>query len=264
MLSFLLLTTIALADHDPEPVADLSYVYQPSFCMDYELRCPAQPYIPHPGDIFLATDRGFLAKLGHKVVHAGAPHHSGIVFCWPDGRPALLEGGPHNSLRCQALDLVPALASYACEERVWIRRRCVPLTPEQSAQLTAFAMAADGKRFATLRMLGQLTFLRSRGPIRSRWLGLPHGERSSYFCSELVMEACVCVGLVDPDTARPSSTYPRDLFFGRSINPYLDCHLDMSAWAPPARWTLCPGAAPACHHARPWLDGDSRPNAGGN
>ena len=42
-------------------------------------------------------------------------------------------------------------------------------------------------------------------------------------CVEVLMGAAVLV--------------PRDLFFGRSGNPYLDRHLKMdSGWYPPARW----------------------------
>ena len=52
--------------------------------------------------------------------------------------------------------------------------------------------------------------------------------------------------------------YPRDLFFGRSRNPYIDRHLDMSAWAPPARWTLCPGTEPTTIRRFRWLDDDTR------
>src|SRR5262249_35182480 len=156
----------------------------------------------------------------------------GIVFVFPDGRMGLLEGGPQNTLHCQTLDLVPELQAYAVKERVWIRKRLMPLCPDQSARLTAFAIASEGKRFALRRMLGQVTPFRSRGPIRTRWLGGPHPGRSRYFCSEAVVEACVFSGLVDPATARPAATYPRDLFFGRSVNPFLDCYLNLSlsAW----------------------------------
>src|SRR5262249_46883112 len=129
---------------------DGSYLYQPSFSMDYELRQPAVPYIPEAGDLFLATDDGFFAKVGHKFAFSGAPHHSGIVFVFPDGRMGLLEGGPQNTLHCQTLDLVPELQAYAVKERVWIRKRLMPLCPDQSARLTAFAMASEGKRFALL------------------------------------------------------------------------------------------------------------------
>ena len=240
------------------PPAGESYLYQPAFAIDYELREPAVPYCPQPGDLFLCSGFELWAKVGHWAAGTGAPQHSGIVFARPDGRMALLEGGPHNSLRCHVLDVVPELQSYAVRERVWIRRRRAPLTAEQSARLTAFALANEGKRFALVRLLGQLTPLRSRGAWRTAYVGGPHGDRCSYFCSELVTEACVAAGLLDPTTTRPAATYPRDLFFGRSSNPYIDRHLGMSAWDPPARWTLCPGTEPPITRRFPYLDGDSR------
>jgi hypothetical protein len=45
---------------------------------------------------------------------------------------------------------------------------------------------------------------------------------------------------MDAATARPAATYPRDLYFGRSLNLYLDRHLCLDEWQPPARWTDCP------------------------
>ena len=234
-----------------------SFLYQPAFCMDYVLRAPAEPYCPQPGDLFLCTGREMWAKLGHWAAGTGAPQHSGIVVLRPDGTLGLLEGGPHNTLHCRVLDALPQLESYAEIERVWIRRRRVPLTPEQCARLTAFALATDGKRFAFFRMLGQLTPLRSRGSWRTQYVGGPHGDRRTYFCSELVTEACVAAGLLDPATTRPSAMYPRDLFFGRSQNRFIDEHLDMSCWDPPARWTACPGAEPDIGKRHPRLDGES-------
>src|SRR5262249_2359710 len=82
------------------------------------------------------------------------------------------------------------------------RQRRVPLTPEQSARLTAWALAQNGKRFAVVRVGAQLTPLRSRGPLRTSFAGGPHGERRTYFCSELVGESCVAAGLGDPAGAR--------------------------------------------------------------
>ena len=134
----------APAAGDPAPPCPpVSYLYQPAFCMDYELREPAVPYVPRPGDIFVCTGCEMWAKLGHFGAGTGAPQHSGIVFLRPDGRPALLEGGPNNTLHCEARDLVPQLQRYAEKERVWIRRRCVPLTAEQCEALTAFALSAE-------------------------------------------------------------------------------------------------------------------------
>jgi hypothetical protein len=221
-----------------------SFLYQPAFCIDEVLREPARPYCPQPGDIFLATDASLGARLGHRLAFTGPPQHSGIIFAQRDGSIALLEAGPHNTLRIRAKDVLPHLASYACIAKVYIRQRCSPLSCEQSDRLTCFALAQDGKPFALIRLGGQLTPLRSRGPLRTFFVGGPHGDRRNYFCSELVMEACVAAGLLDPARTRPAATYPRDIFFGDSLNPFLHQNLDInSQWQPPARWTDNPAHA---------------------
>lgn len=252
-----------------------SYLYQPSFCMDHALREPVRHYQLQPGDIFLATDRGFIAKMGHRIAGTGAPQHSGVIVARSDGRIAILEGGPFNTLRCRLVDDAPAhMAKYAAKERVWIRARKIPLTCEQSRRLTAFAEEVDGTRFAVGRLFGQLSLFRSRGPMRTEVMGKAasryfepcsngQGMRSSYFCSELVTEALVAARAVDPGTARPAATYPRDLFFGRSVNPWLDDHLRLCEWEAPARWVPCPGAI-GTPRVRPWMDGDGPGPAGGS
>jgi hypothetical protein len=212
--------------------------------MDYLLREPAEPYHPQAGDIFVCTGRELWAKGGHWLAGAYAPQHSGIVVAGKDGSFKILEAGPHNTLRCRLLDLQEQLESYEPIERVWIRRRSVPLTPEQSEQLTAFALCHDGDRFAVLRMFAQITPIRSRGSVRIEYLGGPHPERTNFFCSELVLEACVAAGLLPAETTRPAASFPRDLFFDHSKNRYIDQHLDMSDWLPPARWTSSPGNEP--------------------
>jgi hypothetical protein len=224
--------------------------------MDYRLREPPEAYQPQPGDLVLATDQNLLGKLGHWAAGSGAPQHSGIVVARPDGRLAVLEAGPHNSLHCTMSDWFETLHTYSLQERVWIRRRRMPLTPEQSCSLTAFAVMADGKPFAVFRVFRQVSGFRSRGPLRIRFMGSPHGERRAYFCAELVIEACVKAGLIDAATARPAATYPRDLFFAHSRNRFLDEHLDLTDWYPPARWTPCPGLEPVSVRRAPRLDGD--------
>jgi hypothetical protein len=115
------------------------------------------------------------------------------------------------------------------------------LTPEQSCRLTEFALAAVGKRFAVLRVMRQVTPFRTRGPLRTYFLGGPQGLREKFFCSELVLESCVAAGLLDPEVTRPSATYPRDLFFDRSTNVFLDRHFTLApCWEPPARWLSSP------------------------
>ncbi len=218
-----------------------SYLYQPAFKIDNELRRPGEAYLPQPGDIMLHLDNSIFWRVTHYMALAFDPNGSGIVFARPDGSLAILEAGPNDTLWVGTPDLLPHLKEYTGEGKVWIRRRCVPLTQEQSCRLTEFALAQDGKRFALGRLGQQLTPFRSRGPIRTYFIGKPKGDRVSYFCSELVSEACVAAGLIDPERTRPSATYPHDLFFGRSYNLYLDHHLEINAgWHPPALWTDCP------------------------
>jgi len=163
------------------------------------------------------------------------------VFLRSDGRLGLIEAGPFNSIKVEVMDPIEHMKAHVrAGDKVWVRRRRVPLTPEQSAQLTAFLERQEGKPFAVLRLLGQMTPFRSRGPLRTWFVGKPHGDREEYFCSELVTESCVAAGLIDGTTARPAATYPRDLFFGRSFNLYLDKHLTLDDWEPPARWSECP------------------------
>jgi hypothetical protein len=222
--------------------ADESCLCHPSYDMDGELRDPQAAYTPQPGDIYMSTDKLFWAEAGHRLALSGPPHHSGIVVARSDGRLAMLEAGPFNGIRVQIVDLDYCLEEHERRgEKVWVRQRRTPLTAEQSACLTKWAEAQDGKRFAVFRLLGQITIFRSRGPLRTYFMGGPHGERSAYFCSELVMETCVHVGLLDPATTRPSATYPRDLFFDKSVNKFLNEHFTLAdGWYPPARWITAP------------------------
>lgn len=216
-----------------------SYLWRPSYKEDELLRAPARPYVPQPGDIVMSADSSLFWLAMHRLAGTSHPTHSMIVFAMPDGRMGIIEGGPHDTLKCRVLDALPHLFTYEHEGRVWVRRRACPLTAEQSARLTEFALAADGRPFAIGRLAGQLTPFRTRGPLRTAFVGKPHGiGHDSYYCSELVAEACVYAGLLDGRTTRPSATYPRDLFMDRSPNPWLNRHLKLApAWDPPARWT---------------------------
>ena len=222
-----------------KPAPPGSYLWQPSYKEDEILRAPTRPYGPQPGDIVMSADTSTFWLLMHNLAGTSHPTHSMVVFAMPDGRLGIIEGGPHDTLKCRVLDALPHMFSYEAEGRVWVRRRVCPLTPEQSARLTEFALAVDGRDFALERLGGQLTPFRSRGPIRTAFVGKPRGTgRDNYYCSELVAEACVYAGLMDPRTTRPAATYPRDLFMDRSLNPWLNKHLKLApAWDPPARWT---------------------------
>jgi hypothetical protein len=235
LVAIVSLTLLAQGAEEP------SYLYQPSYCMDKSLRLPAEHYVPRPGDIMLATDGNVFWKITHDLAFAFEPHGSGIFFAKPDGSLAILEAGPNDTLYIRNLDALPHLAEYADKGPVWIRKRRVPLTEEQSCQLTDFALRQNGKFFALGRLGLQLTPFRTRGPLRTNIVGKAHGDRFSYFCSELVTEAMVAGGLLDRDVARPSATYPHDLFFEHSFNPYIERHYHLGdCWYPPARWTYCP------------------------
>ena len=216
-----------------------SFLWKPRFEEDEILIGPTTTYTPQPGDIVMSADGSRFWKIMHNLAGTSHPTHSMIVFQMPDGKMGIIEGGPHDTLKCRVLEALPHMATYEKEGRVWVRRRACPLTPEQSARLTEFAMAVDQRDFAIGRLGGQLTPFRTRGPIRTAFVGKPHGMyRKNYYCSDLVSEACVYAGLLDPATTRPAATYPRDLFMDHSPNLWLNKHLKLApAWDPPARWT---------------------------
>jgi len=241
-MSSALIILLATAAALPRMADGGSYLCQPSYCEDNMLRGPAKPYQLQAGDIAMSADGSRFWLAMHKLAGTSHPTHSMVVFERPDGTMAILEGGPHDTLRCRTMDAVSHLRSYEVEGRVWVRRRATPLSKEQSARLTEFAMNADGKRFAIGRLGLQLTPFRTRGPLKTYVVGKPNGEgRNSYFCSELVTESLVFAGAIDCAIARPSATYPRDLFMDRSPNPFLNKYFKLAPdWDPPARWVSCP------------------------
>jgi hypothetical protein len=227
----------ALAQGSPKS-HDAGYLCASAYAIDNEVRGPIKPYVPQAGDIYMSTDRSRIIQAGHRMALSGQPNHSGLVILLEGGKPAILEAGPFNGLKVEIVDLYGDLKKH--EERTettWIRQRKTPLSKEQSDELTRWAHAQNGKRFAAGRMMAQLTPFRSRGPLRTYVMGTPNGERDSYFCAELVMESCVHVGILSKETTRPSCTYPQDMFFDKSYNLYLNNNFTLAdGWHPPARW----------------------------
>jgi hypothetical protein len=222
----------------PQP-GEAGLLCQPAYNVDDRLRGPLEAYQPQPGDILFFSDDSLFWNIMFTLALSGHPHHVAVVVALPDGTLCSLECGWNYRLMVHLVGLPGDLEVYnGC---IWVRRRRVPLTPEQSARLTAFALAQNQKPYASLRLLTQLTPFRCRGPLRTCFVGKPRGERSHWICSEMVVEAFVAVGLLDGETARPGATYPADLFFDRSLNLYLDHTLDLSpGWYPPARWVPGP------------------------
>ena len=224
------------AGGNPAPVP-ASFLYQPAYCIDDVWRGPAVAYVPQPGDVLLATDCNRFWAITHNLAFAFEPHNSALIVQRCDGSLGVLEAGPNDTTRCRILPLLEHLKEYADKGPVWIRKRKTPLTCEQNAALTAFAERQNGKLFALARLAGQLTPLRSRGPLRTYCMGKPHGDRCGYYCAELVCESLVACGALDPQTTRPCATYPHDLFFDQSYNLYISHHLPLVCdWYPPARW----------------------------
>jgi hypothetical protein len=220
-----------------------SFLYQPAFVLDKQLRCPAVPYQLQPGDICFAVNNHTFSKIGHHLSGAGLPNHSMIVFAQPDGRMAIVEAGPHSELKIAAIDALQHLQSYEDEgSRVWVRRRKTPLTPDQSACLTSYCLTLPERRFAIKRLAVQLSPFRSRFPLRTAVIGKSDLDRSNFFCSELVLNALIAAGVFQPGSQRPAATYPSDLFYGHSSNIFVNrgVRLINCDWEPPARWTGCP------------------------
>jgi hypothetical protein len=238
-MGFTLCALLALVP-EQTPCHPPACLMEAAFSLDKELRGQAVPYDLQPGDIFLATDIATWAQIGHALAGGTGVHHSGIIFQRSNGELGLLEAGPFNSNWVETPSPWRQLVRHTERgDRIWIRRPKVPLTPEQSAALTKFAEAQDGKPFAWGRIIRQITPFRARGPFTSV-LGKPHGDRPKWYCTEMVCEAMIAAGLVDPAVMRPAATYPRDLFFGRSTNAFLDRNLPINdVWEPPARWVLC-------------------------
>lgn len=249
-LSALALSTLVLipasdrsrrpAPPDPGPDPGYGLIHQPAYSIDKFARPPLEPYQPQPGDVLLLSNPSPVFTFLYRLAFTGKPGHSAVVVRMPNGCMGLLEAGVDSTPRTLVNPLDWRLHKYP--GTIWVRRRAVPLTPAEDARLTAFAVGAHGKYFAAVRFALQVTPLRSRGPLRTFLIGrsrptwLPGRD---YVCSEAVVEALVYAGLVERRTARPSATYPEDLFFDRSRNPYLDRHPPLAGgcWEPPRLWS---------------------------
>ena len=172
----------------------------------------------------------------YRLAFSGRPGHCGIVVTMPDGRLGVLEAGFNDTTWTRLTPLDYRLAQFP--GHVWVRQRLVPLTPEQDTRLTAFALAAENQRYAVAGFVAQITPFRSRGLLRTAFAPGPREPGRRLFCTQAVLESTAYAGLLDARTVRPLATYPQDLFYDRSWNPYIDRHPPLlGGWAPPAQWT---------------------------
>ena len=140
-----------------------SYVCQPAYARDWELRGPVEPYVPQAGDIFLATDQRLWFRWGHLIAGANGVHHSGIIVALPDGELRLIEAGPFDKVQVEMMNPYQHMSQHAAAGRPGLGASAQGSTqPRAVRRLTAFACAQDGKPFALARWFGQLTPLRPR------------------------------------------------------------------------------------------------------
>jgi hypothetical protein len=168
-----------------------------------------EPYIPHEGDILLFGSVTPLYTLTFPFARTWHPWHSTIVVRRTTGDLALLESGgdhhPYVALRSIGERLPDWMTKTYYRPRCWVRRIRQPLTPKQSLELTTFAETQAYKPFAGERTL--LLFV-----LPGRPLPPTYPDREKWFCSELVTEALVVIGLVSPrQMPRPEALAPRDI-----------------------------------------------------
>jgi hypothetical protein len=230
-----LICSTMLVIGEPGKLPRYGFLNQPAYSIDKCPRLPLIPYCPQPGDIVLYSDANIFWAVLYAIGGTGAPGHSGLVVRRSSGELAVLEAGYNDRPWIRLVALDERLRTY--KGTCWVRRRKTPIGDEQSRILTEFAEAIDGRRYSLVRLLGQLTPFRSRGPIRTCFMGKPKGIRDRYICSEAVLEGLVLAGLLDGKTTRPSATYPKDLFFDSSPNPFINKHLKLCCeWEIPALW----------------------------
>jgi hypothetical protein len=236
---------------DPGPNPGFGSLHQPAYSIDKQPRLPLEPYQPQPGDVLLLSNTSPLFTFLYKLAFTGPPGHSALVVLRPDGTFGQLESGVDATPRTEVNQLDRRMHLYP--GTIWVRRRTCPVTADQSARLTAFGEQEKGRAFAVGRFALQITPLRSRGPLRTFFVGKPKRPGMipfrDYFCSEVVIEALVFAGVLDRQTARPAATYPEDMFFDRSRNLYLDRHPPVGGgeWEVPRLWERNPQAGTNCN-----------------
>lgn len=186
-----------------------------------------EAYRPREGDIVIFTYRSGWNRFMYLVGGTGPPYHTGIVVRLPDGELATLEAAPTDDWRVYLVAMPTRLPAY--QGRIWVRRLKRPLDAEESARLTEFATDQTGKGFAFGRvLLGGI--MRPRGELGVELFGETSLDRDQWFCSELVVAACVAAGRIDPQKIPANGIYPRDLFLDRPISISAD-------WELPLLWT---------------------------
>jgi hypothetical protein len=186
-------------------------------------------YEPREGDLLFFDDQSKFWEFLYKLGGTGPPFHTGLVVKKPDGSFAVLESGPDDKVHVFVLDLAPRLRTF--EGVLQVRRCKVPLTPEQSCRLTAFALAQEGKGYAVGRLLLQGTPIKTRGGLWRHKLAKTRFDRRRWLCTEVVVAGAELVGLMDPCVIKATSAYPLDLLDERMYD-LLPVFHEAAYWAP--------------------------------
>ncbi len=190
-------------------------------------------YTPREGDLVFYDDKHLGWTLLFAYAGTGAPLHMGIVVKNNDGKLAILEAGPDDTIWVKLLELDQRLPQFNDDFKgtIHIRRCKKALTDEESKALTKFAHAQDGKRYAIGRLLLQGTPFRTRGPVREMFFGATVLDRDSWICSELAVAAGTVVKLFDPKVVYANVCYPRDLVNNERYDLSANFH-DAAIWSP--------------------------------
>lgn len=190
-------------------------------------------YQPREGDLVFYDDHDAVWSALFAYAGTGSPLHMGIIFKKPDGKLAVLEAGPDDSVWVKLLDVDKRLPQFQEDFKGLIRvRRCKKaLAEEESKALTKFAVAQDGKRYAVGRLLLQGTPFRERGLKDGMAKGRTILDRDSWICSELAVAAGTVAKLFDPKVVHSTVAYPRDLIDNARHDLSESWH-DAAVWCP--------------------------------
>jgi hypothetical protein len=176
------------------------------------------PYFPQAGDIVLYDDQSRFHHFCYHLAGTDAPTHVAMVVESADHKAVLfdLTGPTYRSAKAIFVEVMPRLTSYG--GAIQVRRLHQPLTPEQSAELTAFAHSQEGKCIALTRGILQATPFCCRKGLRRHLFGHTYLSRKRWLCSELVTAGVASVHLIDPDVFLANTIYPRDLAYDETYD----------------------------------------------
>lgn len=231
-------------DVNLDPRGEAGYIWS-----GYTPQNPGQPlaWKPREGDIVLMTspDRG--QTIGYGLAGVGHPFHSGIVVRRSTGELALLESG---GARDMTVSLSPILGRLNRDDMLaehrfyWVRRIKTTIPPDRSAAMTAYAEAQVGKSFVRYSRLAWF-YIPGRPAPRPTTV-----DQERWFCSEIVAAILHEAGLVPPNSFKPGSLAPDDLFHDRPRHDLSNVYHAPLPWSMYFSTPPVPGPRGAPYRAR--------------